>query len=66
MQFFRNFKVNWKTSLGALLGLALFAAQEYGLTVADVDSWGKAIGVVMFALGLTQARDGDISSEDQK
>ena len=66
MQLFKNFKVNCKTSLGALLGLALFAAQEYGLEVANIDSWGKAVGAIMFALGLTQAKDGDKSSEDQR
>ena len=66
MQWFTNLKVNWKTSLGALLGAALFAAQEYGLEVADVDTWGKAAGTLLIALGLTQARDGDKKSEDQK
>jgi len=62
----KNFKVNWKTTLGGLVGVALFLAAEFEIPVAEVKDWGKAGGVIAIALGLTQSRDGDMSSEDQK
>ena len=61
----KNPKVNWKTTLGGLVGVMLFLAAEFELPIAQIEDWGKAGGVVAMALGLTQSRDGDKRSEDQ-
>ncbi len=62
----KNLTKNWKTTVGGLLGALVFILGQQGVEVAQVNDWGMIAGPIIAALGLSQARDGDKSSEDQK
>lgn len=62
---FKNFKVNWKTSVGGLVGAVVFIAAQQGVEVVSVNTWGEVVGIIFLALGLSQSKDGDKSTENQ-
>lgn len=61
---FKNMRVSWKTTIAGLLGALVFVAGNQGLEVVAVNSWGEVLGILLVALGLGQARDGDKRSEE--
>lgn len=63
---FRGAKINWRTTLAGLLGVALLVASDQGLEVVMFQNWGEVVGYLMFAFGLSQSRDWNRSTEEQR
>jgi len=56
---------SWKTTVAAVLGVAIFVLAKLGVEVVPVEGLSEVLGLVLGILGVgVSARDNDKSSED--
>lgn len=61
MKSWKTTAAGWAGAIGAVL---VAAAAAFDADPTTVPNWGVALALVMTALGLTAARDNNVSSED--
>jgi len=55
---------SWKTTTAAILGILIYLAGQFDLSIADVKDWGEVVGVLGGMLGIGFfSRDDDVTSE---